>query len=111
MPQVRVSVSAGQVLASGEDHPDRGRVFDRVQGQHFHRFDHVERLAVAAEIRSPASSSYKLARLVVEQLQVLRPACTSATEGRRWRNSLMQVKAPVLGVLALGFRVRGTNRA
>jgi len=79
------------VLARRENGPQRRSVLHRVERQHLDRLDHVERLAVAAEVRCSAATGHQFAGRLVQQPQVLRPAFAALRDGGVG-NSLMQVK-------------------
>lgn len=89
--QVPPALGSAQVLAGRQDDPQRRRVLHGVEGQHLDGLDHVERLAVPAEVRGAAPSPDELAALVVHDPEVLGPP-PAPRAGQGVVNSLMQVK-------------------
>lgn len=98
LAQVIAALGPRQVLARSQNHPERRRVLQRVERQHLDRLDHVEHLAVAAQVCRVTAAGQQLARRVVQQSQIFRPALASL--GPRVTNSLMQIKATLRARIA-----------
>jgi hypothetical protein len=92
VPQVVAALAPRQVLARGEDEPERRRVFGRVEEQHLDRLLHVDALAVPAEVRGAAATAHDLAR-GREEPNVLGPPLTDRPLRGVCTNSLSLVKA------------------